>query len=82
MATTQPKSSTEVIYQIEIHVEKEFVGDYLEWLEKVIYHYYSSSLYYFFSIITTRSTCLMTIINLGTHQRFVRIGEFLHLLVS
>lgn len=48
MATTQPKSSTEVIYQIEIHVEKEFVGDYLEWLEKVIYHYYSSSLYYFF----------------------------------
>eukprot|EP00026_Physarum_polycephalum_P022222 Phypoly_transcript_26104.p1 GENE.Phypoly_transcript_26104~~Phypoly_transcript_26104.p1 ORF type:complete len:121 (+),score=28.03 Phypoly_transcript_26104:50-364(+) len=34
MATTEPKNTDEVIYQVEIHVEKEFKQDVLEWLEK------------------------------------------------
>jgi hypothetical protein len=35
MATTQPKNTNEVIYQVELHVEKEFKQDVLDWLEKV-----------------------------------------------
>jgi hypothetical protein len=35
MATTQPKSTSEAIYQVELHVERAFKDDVLAWLEKV-----------------------------------------------